>query len=245
MINPTAVAVSPYVVFNNLNTPFTGAATKIDAQVDPSGNVLQNYAELAYPLGITQSNITPLTQIGTGMSQLAWFSELKLVSAGFRFIKTSTSDTEGGSVRGLYFRRPTQVDKSLDYLMEQSTGTKYHQKVFPAGDAGFLFGRDGYLLGGQYRPSSVKDIEDYYPFNSLFVGTNPQVFTAPDGPVGPPTAATTHGPAVLALSNGSYVPYGQAGPNFVYLNNASFAPHTTLLLIEGCTPGMTFELQIK
>ena len=83
LINPTAVAVSPYVVFNNLVNPFSTAAVKVDQQVDPSGNVLQNYCELAYPFGITQTAITPLTQLGTGMSQLAWFSELKLVSAGF------------------------------------------------------------------------------------------------------------------------------------------------------------------
>lgn len=53
LINPAAVAASPYVVFNNLTTPFTAAATKIDTQVDPSGNILQNYAELAYPFNIT------------------------------------------------------------------------------------------------------------------------------------------------------------------------------------------------
>lgn len=59
------------------------------------------------------------------MSQLAWFSELRLVSAGFRLIKTSTSDTESGQIKALYNRRGAQVDKSLDYLLEQSTGSKY------------------------------------------------------------------------------------------------------------------------
>ena len=96
IINYNCVAASPYVVFNSLVSPFSSAAVKVDQQVDPSGNILQNYAELAYPFGQIGSVVSSNYQIGQGMTQLAWFSELRLVAAGFRLIKTSTSDTESG-----------------------------------------------------------------------------------------------------------------------------------------------------
>lgn len=53
IINYNCVAASPYIVFNSLISPFSSAAVKVDQQVDPSGNILQNYAELAYPFGQT------------------------------------------------------------------------------------------------------------------------------------------------------------------------------------------------
>lgn len=76
LINYHCVAASPYIVFNGLVNPFSSPALKIDQQVDPSGNVLQNYAELAYGFGQLGSVIQSNMSIGQGMSQLAWFSEL-------------------------------------------------------------------------------------------------------------------------------------------------------------------------
>jgi len=51
LINYTAMATSPYVLFTTCVNPFSIPAVRIDSVTDPSGTVIQQFAEIAYPFG--------------------------------------------------------------------------------------------------------------------------------------------------------------------------------------------------
>jgi len=85
---------------------------------------------------------------------------IKLVSAGIRLFKTSSSITEAGTIRVAYKPRGGAPQTSLDRTLETGATNQHNIKLYPSQSAK-IDTRAGFLCQVNYRPCSLTDV-DYF-----------------------------------------------------------------------------------
>jgi len=104
------------------------------------------------------------------MSNLDMYSQLRLVSGGFQLSKTSKSDNDSGSVRSIYLRRGNRVESSIQTMVDNAEGTRYHAKAYTALDTCSAYGNPSHVMTGYYRPVTNDDVENMYSANTTRAG---------------------------------------------------------------------------
>lgn len=154
LLNYDAWNVSPYLL--TTSSSMSSFATNIPDQASvvynlPDGTEIDPVTVAVYNTGLTIAEIKAASTVGSAVETRNLYHKARLVAGGFRLFKTSRSENESGTIRGMYAQRGVYANKSIKTLVDDTNG-RFHTKVYVAGSSGCCYGRTGYLLGGTYRP---------------------------------------------------------------------------------------------
>jgi hypothetical protein len=107
---------------------------------------------VAYDTGLTASQFSSKYQVGKSIENRDIYSDLRVVAAGFRIYETTQRENRGGVIRSAHAHRGLGVRSSLQRAVEDGVANGSAAKVFLSSTGGCCRGRNGFHLGGTYRP---------------------------------------------------------------------------------------------